>query len=223
MNEFFMLTRGRTGSTAILDELGTANIYSLHELFLDYSAGIQESELKSYYQLALPFDLWRACLLGKGSQGWNEIFVTSPKSMDVRERRIYSFIRNPDKALPFLLKNNWKISRKIEKFLIAQYLSSIEIMAAESKMGGLVFKVLSHHLVERKTLFNVLQEHGYSALLLVRKNVVRQVLSGVIAKSRGVYNKKITRLSIPLALLIWINSSIVFFGKKRVLMTIGLC
>lgn len=196
MNKFFMLTRGRTGSSAILDELGTANIYSLQELFADFSSGIAKETLAYYSRSSPPLDIWRESFLDKGNKNWREMFAAPQTSIDVMERGICSVIRNINKAAPFLLKSNWIIGRKIEKFLIGQYLNSIESQAFENNKAGLIFKVLSHHLIARKPLLNVLRNRGYRALLLLRKNVVRQVLSGLIAESRSLaegqnlYNKR---------------------------------
>lgn len=196
MNKFFMLTRGRTGSSAILDELGAANIYSLQELFADFSTGIAKETLMHYSKFAPPFDIWREIFLDKGNQTWNEMFVASKKSMDASEKMLYFLIRMLNKTLPFLLKNDWKIGRQIEKFLIERYLNNVERQASESKKAGLIFKVLSHHLIARKPLLDVLRNRGYRALLLVRRNVVRQVLSGLIAENRSLaegenlYNKR---------------------------------
>jgi LPS sulfotransferase NodH len=54
------MTRGRTGSTAVMDELNKSQaVCALQELFMQGSHG-QEAELEFVYSFAMPFDLWKA-------------------------------------------------------------------------------------------------------------------------------------------------------------------
>lgn len=190
MNKMFMLTRGRTGSSAILDELGTANIYSLQELFADFGSGLMKETLKEYTRSAPPFDIWKEIFLIRGNQTWSEMFVTPKESLDDSEKLLYSLIGKLYKTAPFLLSNNWLMGRKIEKLLIAQYLNSIERQVAECKKDGLIFKILAPNIIARKSLLGVLRNREYRALFLVRKNVVRQVLSMQIAANRSIAEGK---------------------------------
>jgi sulfotransferase family protein len=59
MNRFFLITRGRTGSTAVIDELGKASeICTAQELFLKYKFGKKE-DWEYHYDIIMPFDVWR--------------------------------------------------------------------------------------------------------------------------------------------------------------------
>ena len=185
MNKIFMLTRGRTGSSAILDELGTTSIYAPQELFADFSGALMEGTLKEYTQFAPPFDVWKAIFLGKGKQTWKEMFVVQKESMDDPDRLLYTLIRILNKTAPFLLSNNRLMGRKIERILIERYLNSIEGQAADNNKTGIIFKVLSPNLMARKSLLGVLKDRGYRSLFLVRKNVVRHVLSILLAHYRS--------------------------------------
>ena len=186
MKKFFMLTRGRTGSSAILDELGTAkNIFPLQELFADLSTGIARETLTQYPQSAPPLDVWKEIFLDTGGQTCSDFFKVPQQNLDVPDKLFRSLFRVFGRRAPFFLKNNWMPGRMLEKFIVRRYLSYIEAMAAESHKKGFVFKVLSNHLVERKTLLSVLKEYGYGAIFLVRKNIVRQALSSLIAETRS--------------------------------------
>lgn len=185
MNRTFMLTRGRTGSSAILDELGTTSIYAPQELFADFSGALMEGTLKEYTQSAPPFDIWKAIFLGKGKQAWKEMFIVQKESADDPDRFLYTLIRILNKTAPFLLRNNRLLGRKIERILIERYLDSIEGQAADNNKTGIIFKVLSPNLMARKSLLGVLRDRGYRSLFLVRKNVVRHVLSILLAHYRS--------------------------------------
>jgi hypothetical protein len=62
-----------------------------------------------------------------------------------------------------------------------------EELAQRQGAKGFGWKVLSHHFDERPYLAGLLKQHGYSAVYL-RRNIANQVLSGMVAKQRGVYN-----------------------------------
>ena len=56
--KFVLVTRGRTGSTAILDELNnTAAIATTQELFITWT--FDEGLVGEVYKWAVPFDLWK--------------------------------------------------------------------------------------------------------------------------------------------------------------------
>lgn len=58
MEKFVLVTRGRTGSTAVLDELGkTMLLLTTQELFI--GGTFPEKLLKDYYKLLPSFDLWK--------------------------------------------------------------------------------------------------------------------------------------------------------------------
>lgn len=63
MNKFFLMTRGRTGSTAVLDELNKCSgICAMQELFLVYdidSNAINTKKMEDLYNFSLPFILWK--------------------------------------------------------------------------------------------------------------------------------------------------------------------
>ncbi len=60
MNKFFIMTRGRTGSTAIIDELNkTDRVGTAQELFLRFDFSDKLDLLLQLYPLVLPFELWK--------------------------------------------------------------------------------------------------------------------------------------------------------------------
>jgi LPS sulfotransferase NodH len=143
LKKFVLVTRGRTGSTAVIDELGKAShTCTTQELFLN--GRFTEESLRQKYKLLLPFDLW------KQSGEW-------------RQR---------------VLPTSWQAKH---------YLTHAAILAQCHGIKAFGWKVLSHHFDERPFLGALLKQQGYRAVYL-RRNAVRQVLSGMVAKQRGVYN-----------------------------------
>jgi LPS sulfotransferase NodH len=146
IRKFVLVTRGRTGSAAVLNELGKCrNIVTTHELFSRYN--FPEETLKSRYILLLPFDLWKR-------QSWWER-VTQASYSEARLARRY--------------------------FVLA------ESLARQQAARAFGWKVLSHHFDQSPFLGGLLKHHGYCVVYL-RRNSVRQVLSGMVANQRGVYH-----------------------------------
>ena len=147
MEKFVLTTRGRTGSTAVLDELGKiTNLLATQELFIN--GPFPENLLKDYYKLLPPFYLWKQ----QGSW-WKRMIHT-----------YYS-----------------------DSKLAHRYLIHAEELAERQGVNGFGWKVLSHHFDERPYLAELLKRLGYRTLYL-RRNIARQVLSGMVANKRGIYN-----------------------------------
>jgi hypothetical protein len=147
MEKFVLVTRGRTGSTAVIDELGKSRcIYTTQELFL--RGPFNEKSLKDYYKLLPLFDLW------KQRGGW-------------WKRRFPNRYSDPRQA--------------------QRYLARTETLAQRQGAQGFCWKLLSHQFDEQPFLSELLKQQGYRAIYLER-NSVRQVLSGMVANQRGVYN-----------------------------------
>lgn len=145
MEKFVLVTRGRTGSTAVLDELNKSrDICVTQELFLLWNF----TENMDYYKLLPPFDLW------KQQGGW-------------WKRRIPIYFSDPRQA--------------------QRYLARAETLAQRQGAQGFGWKLLSHQFDERPFLSELLKQQGYRAIYL-KRNSVRQVLSGMVANQRGVYN-----------------------------------
>lgn len=147
--KFVLVTRGRTGSTAIIDELSKCNsVIATHELFQRNT--FTEKALKNNFGLLPPFDLW------KQADWWRRLF--SLYGGDARQARKYL--------------------RLLEK-------------SGGQQEGVLAvgWKVLSHHFEQRPYLYALLRDLGYQAVYL-RRNIASQVLSGMVAGQRGIYNSK---------------------------------
>lgn len=147
MEKFVLVTRGRTGATAVLDELGKAgSLLATQELFLRYS--FTKEMLRDLYKLLLPFDLWK-------QRGW------------WWEKMFPDYYSDPRQA--------------------HRYLMRAENLAQRRGIKGFGWKVLSHQFDERPFLSELLLQHGYKVIYL-KRNSVRQVLSGMVANQRGIYN-----------------------------------
>jgi hypothetical protein len=81
-------------------------------------------------------------------------------------------------------------SIRSRKSLLSEYLEVIERDASRKYWEAVGFKLLPHHAMKWRDLWDVFKKRKYRALHLVRKNTVRQVLSGLIARARGVYNER---------------------------------
>jgi LPS sulfotransferase NodH len=155
MNKFFIMTRGRTGSTAIVDVLNkTKSVHTTREqeLFLKHDFPQIQGKFPNLkdYPSTLPFELWK---------------MQTPKWW---------------RYIPYRRKDKWLINR---------YLQDAEKLAMQKGVGAFGFKVLSNHFDENQKLKQVLLARGYRALYL-KRNVPHQVISGMIAKQRGMYNTK---------------------------------
>lgn len=146
MTKFFLMTRGRTGSTAVLDELGKSRgICAAQELFIKRDFSMEQAHM---YEFLPPFDLWK------------------PKPHGLA------------KLIPIRYRDAGPAD---------QYLAEAEKRGARNGAQCFGFKVLSHHFDQRPYLKKLLKRRGYRALYLTR-NLARQVISGMVAKQRGIYN-----------------------------------
>lgn len=60
MKKFFLMTRGRTGSTAVIDGLNsTRSVVAAQELFLRYDVRKKQKLRDKFYSLIPPFDIWQ--------------------------------------------------------------------------------------------------------------------------------------------------------------------
>jgi hypothetical protein len=152
MKRFFIMTRGRTGSTAIIDELNNVKgIAAAQELFIDRNfKQLKKKTLLKAYPSFIPFGFW--------------------------------------KTKDFWWKNIWKRSPD-NKELLGIYLKEMETIAQRKGAIAFGFKVLSHHFDQTPLLKEILINQGYHVIYLTR-NIPRQVISGIIAKKRGIYNRK---------------------------------
>lgn len=151
MVKFFVFTRGRTGSTAIVDELNNSEgVLALQELFIRGDFSGDENDALEEKNAILRFDLW------KKRDPW--------------------FLR----IIPFSLGDKYRARR---------YFCVIEERAHGNGASAFGLKVLTHHFTQRPYLADILRARGYKAIYL-RRNVARQVLSGMLAQQTGVYNLK---------------------------------
>lgn len=155
MRQFFLMTRGRTGSSAIIDEL--SKVKRVRSAALELFLKMDFDELLKKHPKTLenlgymkPYELWKP-----GGPWW---------------RRLFSKCTS-------------------EKTLINQYLAELEASALREGSEVFGFKVLSHHFEETPSLKDILLKRGYRSIYLTR-NIPRQVISGMIAKQRGIYNTK---------------------------------
>jgi hypothetical protein len=147
MKKFVLVTRGRTGSTAIIDELGKS-IYlcAMQELL---HPGPFTQNVLLYYKQVAPFDVWRE---------------TNPKW----KRKFFP----------------WAFTEVKQAH---RYLTYAERLVKLQGAKGFCWKALSHQFDERPYLGELLKRHEYCVIYL-KRNIVDQVLSGMVANQRGVYN-----------------------------------
>ena len=170
--KFFIFTRGRTGSTAIVDELGKhPEIVTMQELFIQLErsprlAQAYKEHGKEFYkhitfdQLILPYGAWVSQFL-RFNFFLFELYVVPTAGLLTRKQLMNHYLEEAEKAA---------------------------LSAGEGERFG--FKVLANHFVECPGLKELLKQRGYSVLYLERENTFRQVISGMVAQQRGVYNRK---------------------------------
>lgn len=154
MNKFFIFTRGRSGSTAIIDELN------------------------SHPQCVCHGEIFRRDPL------------RNPKVKKAYEEMGVEYLKlrlTNDQAIPYGL---WKKIEKNTHKSIIDYLDFLETDAASKGYGAMGFKFLHNYVVEMPDLLKNLKKYEYKAIHLIRRNVVRQVISGMVAAKRGVYNSR---------------------------------
>ena len=152
MIKFVIMTRGRTGSTAIMDELNyVPQITAAQEIFTDIEYNLWATEtLENVYPDIPPYLYW----LG-------------------HQRALSICRRTP----------------VLNSLPLPRYFKHIEGLANTKNSSAFGFKALSHHITHTKHLKDVLRKRDYRILYLTR-NLPRQVISGMTAKIRGVYNAK---------------------------------
>lgn len=153
LEKFVLVTRGRTGSTAIVDELDKASqLLVMQELFIpgDFAGSpLDCGKDGDYYSVHTPpFDLWK-----RPERWWQRIIPACCR--DARQAH--------------------------------HYLMCTEKLAKQKALKGFGWKLLSHQFNERPYLAGLLKKHGYRAVYL-RRSAASQVLSGLVANQRGIYN-----------------------------------
>lgn len=149
MKKFFLLTRGRTGSSTIVDHLrNSQTVSATQELFASHRPRLKKAiRIGSVWGGYTPFNLWK-------QESWMR------------------------RALCLLGQ---------EHLLAQKYLTLSEKQASEAPAIAFCFKILSNQLDERPYLLDLLKNREYSAIYLTR-NAPRQVLSGMVARERGLFN-----------------------------------
>jgi len=147
----FIFTRGRTGSTAIIDEL------------------------KSHSRIQFHGELFRPNPLAR-----EDVRVAYEK---MGENYLSLGLTN-DRALPYLLHKQL-YGGDTQKYL--DYLRTDVDISGKNCVG---FKLLGNHLETSENLLPQLSKQNAKCIHLVRKNVIKQVVSGFFAREAGIYNRR---------------------------------
>jgi len=173
MNRFIIFTRGRTGSTAIVDELDShPQISCIQEPFIPLAGipALQKSVEDHGRKFANTFDR-------------QPRFI--PFEAWLRQWRCIELFDKPYYLVGMRLRNRMR--------LIEYYLSMLEAQerrASHDMLHSFGFKLLINHFNNWPELEEVMRARGFKAVYLERKNVVRKVISGQVAQQRGIYNQK---------------------------------
>ncbi len=178
MNKFFLMTRGRTGSTAVLDELNkSSSICATQELFIiTHFSNTSNKICAKLFDLVLPAVFWKRMY---------QFTSTPDKNSGVYYDLVFPFPRWKQehwfwKWIPLILN--------MDKIGADHYLREAESLAEQRRVAGFGFKVLSHQFDEKPFLSHLLKRRDYRRVIYLTRNATRQVLSGMIAAQRGVYN-----------------------------------
>jgi LPS sulfotransferase NodH len=155
IERFVLMTRGRTGSTAIIDEINAIkNVSAEQELFRkeDFRDVMKKLFMQRYESnVVIPYELWKL---------WKRQ-ASCPN--DIQEES------------------------QVNRELVGAYLDEMSLIAQKNGKVVFGFKLLSHHFVETTFLKENIIDKNFGIIYLTR-NLPRQVISGIIAKRRGVYN-----------------------------------
>ena len=169
LTRFFIYTRGRTGSTAIIDEMNFhPDITCWQELFIELSndpmvadfyrrhgVNFADYEIKMHWHPT--FDLWRRQF----------------RQFQILNKHLYLYGKLPVTAAR----------------MVRYYLNSVEETEHARSKRSVGFKLLENQAENTPGLVQALKRSNYKAIYLERVNVVRRVISGIIASKRKVYNK----------------------------------
>lgn len=162
MRKLIVLTRGRTGSTAIIDSLAKSKTVATlpNEPFIKMAVSEEE-----------------------------KIHLENKKNPKLITCRYDYWLLEKKKHFGFIHKiYSWIHERLNKKATIQEYLCEMQMAVQSIPMTrAFCFKVLSHHLLQRPVLKDILLEQNYKIVYLTR-NIPRQVISGMVAKLRGKYN-----------------------------------
>lgn len=164
MERFFIYTKGRTGSTAIVDELSNhSKLFMSMEPFLNYKLmkNVTIEQIKEIYPSVMPYYIW--------------------KDDRINQNLIYR------KKLTHLLKFQLP---KTDQIATSLYLDALQKAATHKKAFGFGFKILPHHFTDLPYLNNLIKSYSFKSIYLRRENVVKQIISGQIARKSKVWNTK---------------------------------
>lgn len=166
IQKFFVFTRGRTGSTAIVDEIDKhSDVTCWQELFIDLSSNSILAEC--YRKHGTQFDKYD---IKKEWRPTYDLWLKQYKNI----KNLYFYRHLPVN----------------KRFTVKRYLGYIENLEIERGRKAVGFKLLEHQGEKAPGLLDILKQRGYKAIYLERTNLVRLVLSGIIAEKRKRYNVK---------------------------------
>lgn len=129
---------------------------------------------------------------------YGELFFPNPdKRSNFREKYeehgVDFFSPNEKQFIPYLVYAEEHLSKTdcAESEYHRRYLRYLKERADGFRQGAAIgFKVLYGHATLQRGLLDALKEEGFVFLHLIRRNIVRQTISGIVARKRGVYNRK---------------------------------
>jgi hypothetical protein len=217
MQKFFVMTRGRTGSSAIIDEFDkVSSIIAKQELFLHYENERRLKQYQDYVELfaqQCSFEAWKQWKTEQWSHDRSletHFLLRFASEEQLKEAYLNDIVPSLRDDTPITdgaidsafevwrLKKLelWRKKRSLfarlrrlstKKRLARIYLDYVEGTVARKGARAFGFKVLSHHFDQVPYLKGMLTSRGYNALYLTR-NIPRQVISGLVARQRGLYN-----------------------------------
>ena len=170
ISKFFIYTRGRTGSTAVIDEINKhPDITCWQELFIALSS---DAMMESFYQRhGVRFSDYEI------KMHWRPTFELW--SRQFRKVHMLNSV--------FYLENRMP---RTSAGMVRRYLEETSQIELEMRKKAVGFKLLQNQADVARGFFRILKESGYKAIYLERVNVVKRVISGIIANRRKTYNAK---------------------------------
>lgn len=156
--KFVIITRGRSGSTAVAAELGN------------------HPDIICYGELFYPKPMKR------------------PNFREMYDKHGLDYLSPNEKLfIPYIVYEQEHLRNSVcaESEYHKQYLRYLSERAGGFRPGAAIgFKILYKQTVRQPGILNALKEEGFAFLHLIRRNIVRQTISGMVARKRGLYNEK---------------------------------
>lgn len=132
-------------------------------------------------------DLLKVVVVTRGRTGSSAITQELGQAPGCRSEQEAFSLTPPAELFDFPAFETWRGNQAGDEVALGHaYLAALETDARERGCDALFWKLLSNHCVERPYIGDLLRQRGYRAIHL-RRQPMRQVVSGLVAQQSGIY------------------------------------